>query len=89
MPLAYKKYDETLEGPEGSEVHYYNFTCECTQCHKDYKVKVKGQDLFNYHNGESVQLAFPYLSAGDRELLCMSNICDACFKELFAEEDEF
>jgi len=81
MPIQYESYTES------SEPHMYHFRCVCTQCNKAYKISVHGQDLFDYRQGKSVQQAFPYLSAGDRELLCLSNICDTCFHKLFVEED--
>jgi len=87
MPFAYTSYKETYD--ETTEEHKYVFTTvPCIYCGKTREITVQGEDLFKYHQGESVQSAFPYLSAGDREQLFMSNICDACWQDMFKDEDE-
>jgi hypothetical protein len=82
--LAYSQVEEILE-----PTHRYRFTtvpCPIDSATK--VVEVDGEALHRYHQGTSVQVAFPELSPGDREQLFMSHICDPCFHKLFAEEDE-
>lgn len=62
--------------------------CTCKLCKKDYKLHVKTVDLENYNTGNIlIQNAFPYLSAGERELI-ISGICDTCFNDIFKDDDE-
>lgn len=81
--MNYNSTKETFS-PE----HEYHFESECQRCHKTKTITCKGADLFKYHNGAYVQDAFPYLSAGDRELLFISGICDDCMTEIFSGEDD-
>jgi DNA-directed RNA polymerase subunit RPC12/RpoP len=37
--------------------------------------------------GELIQDAFPYLTAGQRELM-LSNTCDTCWNKFFPEDDD-
>jgi hypothetical protein len=60
-------------------------TCKiCTSIH--YLV-VNRSDYIQWQNGQFVQSAFPYLPAGDRELL-ISRICGSCFTKLFGEVED-
>lgn len=60
----------------------------CNVCNKTYELPVYEEDYNKYMAHECmVQDAFPYLTPGQRELL-ISGICDSCFDNLFAEEEE-
>lgn len=63
---------------------------ECSnECGKIITGYVRGQDLFQYNNGALAQVAFPYLSADDREALFMSGCCGTCFDKIMSDpEDE-
>lgn len=52
--------------------------CVCPFCGKKRVVTVNSEDYDKWENGELVQIAFPYLSASDREAL-ITGICDECW----------
>ena len=61
---------------------------QCTSCKKEYLIEVNKEDLYAYMNGgKLIQLAFPYLSAGERELI-ISGICDTCFNDMMKDDEE-
>ena len=64
-----------------------NIIKTCISCKKEYKIEVNKADLYSYMNGELVQRAFPYLSAGERELI-VSGVCDKCFIDMFKDDNE-
>ena len=57
----------------------------CRTCSNEFTLQVNQNDLKDWQEGEFIQDAMPYLSAGERELL-ISNICEECFTNLFSEE---
>ena len=57
----------------------------CRICSNEFTLQVNQNDLKDWQEGKYIQDAMPYLSAGERELL-ISNICEECFTNLFAEE---
>jgi len=61
-----------------------DFTLECggEYCDHHEKILVNEADYNAWHNGKLIQDAFPYLTAGQRELM-ISNTCDACWQEFF------
>ena len=61
----------------------------CRVCMSNTTFKVEPNDYFAWKDGKQIQEAFPYLSAGQRELL-ISNTCEKCWEELFGdgEDDE-
>lgn len=59
----------------------------CCRCGSIIELEVREEDFNRWDNGENVQDCFPYLDAGQRELL-ISRVCDDCFNEMFAEEEE-
>ena len=59
----------------------------CRMCHRDFELEVKAEDVVKYINGTLIQKAFPYLSAGERELL-ISHTCEECFNKLFPDEED-
>jgi hypothetical protein len=62
----------------------------CRVCFEIVTLTVDPEDVRKYESREIlyVQDAFPYLSAGERELL-ISGTCDPCFQEMFPEDDEW
>ena len=58
---------------------------KCVACNKLHYVNVGVDDFAKWQSGELVQVAFPYLSDSDRELLT-SHTCDKCWEEAFSEE---
>jgi hypothetical protein len=59
----------------------------CVECKQIHKLTVKEQDYREWEKGKHAQDAFPYLSAGDREML-LSQVCPTCFDEMFKEPEE-
>ena len=59
----------------------------CPHCGKTTFVEVKAEDWIKWKFGENVQIAFPYLSPAEREML-ITGICDDCWKEMFKDEEE-
>lgn len=76
---------------EAYEAKFGNITIlnyKCKICKKYFTLKVKADDYTDYiSNGKLIQLAFPYLSAGERELI-ISGICDTCFTDMFKDDEE-
>jgi hypothetical protein len=60
---------------------------KCQTCDKEYVLMVDPKDLQRWRDGAYIQDALSYLKAGERELL-LSGTCDACWYELYGEEDE-
>ena len=64
---------------------------DCVQCKETQSITVENEDLANWHNGELIQDAMPYLSADEREVL-ISGTCGPCFDKMIggdeASEDE-
>ena len=58
---------------------------DCRICSNEFTLQVNQNDLEDWQEGKYIQDAMPYLSAGERELM-ISNICEECFTNLFAEE---
>jgi len=54
----------------------------CPFCGKEWSIAVSALDFAIWQAGELIQKAFPYLSAGERELL-ISGMCADCQKEIF------
>ena len=61
----------------------------CNLCNKVYAVYVTEESYkeFNSPNRRHIQDIFPYLDAGDRELL-ISQTCNACWDKMFPPEEE-
>jgi len=62
-------------------------TIDCVKCKETQSITVGSEDLANWHNGDLIQDAMPYLSAGEREVL-VSGTCGACFDKMFGDEEE-
>lgn len=63
----------------------------CPICGRGNEVEVNENDYWDWQDGALVQVAFPYLSADERETL-ISGICPTCWDNMFNggedEEDE-
>ena len=59
---------------------------KCAHCGNVYSVTFSKSDYLSFKSGELVQNAFPYLTAGERELL-ITKTCDSCWDKFFPEED--
>ena len=60
----------------------------CPFCGRGNEVEVNENDYWDWQDGELVQVAFPYLSANEREML-ISGICPTCWEKTFGgAEDE-
>lgn len=57
----------------------------CVMCQQVHTLNVRAEDVDAWKNGKHAQDAFPYLNAGDRELL-ISRTCPKCWAEMFGEE---
>ena len=58
----------------------------CPLCGHENEVNVHESDYWAWENGELVQVAFPYLSANEREML-ISGICPTCWEKTFGGEE--
>ena len=57
----------------------------CKHCKKLFYFMVNDEDFLEYMTGEKlVQEAFPYLTAGERELL-LNQMCEDCWNKMFAD----
>lgn len=61
--------------------------CGCPLCGFEKTLIVKHVDYVKWTNGTHVQDAFPYIPAGDREML-VSGICSECYDRMFANSDD-
>ena len=59
----------------------------CPFCGRGNEVEVNEADYWDWDDGELVQVAFPYLSAEEREML-ISGICPTCWNKTFGGGDE-
>ncbi len=56
----------------------------CNYCDYEENLSVSECDYIAWHNGKNIKDAFPYLTAGQRELM-LSNTCDDCWQKFFPE----
>lgn len=59
----------------------------CPFCGKANFIEVNEMDYLDWSDGELAQVAFPYLSADEREML-ISGICPTCWDKMFGGDDE-
>lgn len=59
----------------------------CPICGRANEVEVNENDYLDWHEGELAQVAFPYLSAADREKL-ISGICPTCWSNMLPPDPE-
>ena len=65
----------------------FELECNCNYCEHAENILVTEADYNAWHNGAYVQDAFPYLTAGQRELM-ISNTCDTCWQKFFPDDKE-
>ena len=58
---------------------------DCIHCGETYHIQVALDDLEAWENGELIQEAMPYLTAGERELF-ISGTCDNCWENMFPSD---
>ena len=66
---------------------FITLTTYCPFCGATNYVLVREEDYIAWQNGELAQIAFPYLSTDEREML-ISGICPACWDEMFGSDEE-
>ena len=54
----------------------------CPFCGAAHEVEVNEDDYWAWEDGELAQIAFPYLSAQEREYI-ITGICADCWKKMF------
>lgn len=59
----------------------------CQWCNTEHDLSVTRKGYKDWMNGAFVQVAFPELSADDRELL-ISGTCGICWDDMFGDFDE-
>ena len=58
----------------------------CPFCGEYHEVLVSEADYASWQGGELAQVAFPYLTADEREIL-ISGICPKCWADMFGEDE--
>ena len=58
----------------------------CIQCHQPQHIEARTADLDAWIGGELIQVAMPYLTADEREIL-ISGVCGTCFDDMFGDEE--
>ena len=69
-----------------SEQLDFELECLCDHCEYAENILVNEADYDAWHNGVFIQDAFPYHTAGQRELM-ISNTCDNSWKRFFGEDE--
>ena len=59
----------------------------CPFCGRGNEVEVNEEDYWDWIDDTLVQVAFPYLSAEEREML-ISGICPTCWDKMFGGDEE-
>lgn len=67
--------------------HEVTIVTRCPFCGHANEVEVNEMDYLDWSDGELAQVAFPYLSADEREML-ISGICPTCWDEMFGSDEE-
>lgn len=67
----------------------YELKVDCRMCKQTHTLKVRVEDYLTFDSPirPHIQNIFPYLSAGERELL-LSGICPDCWNKMFGGEDD-
>ena len=74
---------EIYDAPFGN-LTILNITC--LLCNKPYVITVNKDDFTDYYsNGKLIQDCFPYLTAGERELI-ITKICNTCFDKIYEND---
>ena len=67
--------------------HEVTIVTRCPFCGHANEVEVNEMDYLDWSDGELAQIAFPYLSANEREML-ISGICPTCWDKMFGSDEE-
>lgn len=67
--------------------HEVTIITRCPFCGHANEVEVNEMDYLDWSDGELAQVAFPYLSADEREML-ISGICPTCWDGMFGSNEE-
>jgi len=67
----------TTANTENTTIH-----TTCFSCKEKKDIVVRSVDFVHWKKGKLIRQAFPYLNAGDRELL-ISGTCGDCFDNMF------
>ncbi len=59
----------------------------CPFCGRGNEVEVNESDYWDWDDGIHVQVAFPYLSKYEREML-ISGTCPTCWDKMFGDNNE-
>lgn len=59
---------------------------QCRKCKKDVSISATSEQVAKWQSGMLIQNAMPNVPAGKREMF-ITQICDTCFKAIFAEEE--
>ena len=59
----------------------------CPLCKCGHEIEVNEEDYWDWDDGVLAQVAFPYLSTGEREML-ISGICPTCWETMFGGGDD-
>lgn len=57
---------------------------QCPMCGRANEVEINEADYFDWDDGVLAQIAFPYLTAQEREML-ISGICPTCWARTFGD----
>ena len=69
-----------------TNLHEITIVTKCPFCGRVNEVEVNEADYLDWDDGVLVQVAFPYLSADEREML-ISGICPTCWDEMFGGDE--
>ena len=75
---------EIADIPDSERTQAVNLQCKCGRI---VTCTVRPEDLVTYESGALVQVAFPYLTAAEREMF-ISRTCGTCWDEMFACEGD-
>lgn len=75
---------EIADIPDSERTQRLDLQCGCGRI---VTLMVRPQDLLAREQGEFVQVAFPYLTAAEREMF-ISKTCGTCWDEMFAPEGD-
>lgn len=66
---------------------YRTLTIACCHCGVEQSFDIFSVDYDDWQAGELAQIAFPYLSPGQREMM-ISETCDTCWDKMFGFGDD-
>lgn len=63
----------------------FTVVIECHMCNTEHEIHVSEEDYWRWANRTPVQIAFPYLTADQREMF-ISQTCGSCWDAMFGDE---